>query len=71
LDSTPTKIDSAVRAQASALDRLEKVLLPRLEHLDASIASLQKRVATATMAAWLAAGLALVAAIGAIAAFVQ
>jgi uncharacterized protein YoxC len=71
VDALPTKIDGAVRAQASALERLEKSLMPKIEHLDVAVASLEKRVGTAVTAAWVAAGLALIAAIGALVSFLR
>lgn len=63
VESTPAKIEAAARAQAAAVERLEKGVATQIEGAGGQIAALEKRVGAAVTAAWVAAGLALVAAV--------
>lgn len=63
VESTPAKIEAAARAQAAAVERLEKGVATKIEGAGGQIAALEKRVGAAVRAAWVAAGLALVGAV--------
>lgn len=62
VESTPAKIEAASRTQTAAVDRLEKAVLRRIEEAGGRIDSLEKRIGAAITAAWVAAGVAAIAA---------
>jgi methyl-accepting chemotaxis protein len=63
----PARIEAGARAQASALDRLEKAIAAKVEDAGDRVAAVEKRVGAAIVAAWVAAA---VAAVGAVLAVV-
>jgi methyl-accepting chemotaxis protein len=58
----PSKIEAGARAQASALDRLEKAIAAKVDAAADRVAAVEKRVVTAVTAAWIAAAAAAVGA---------
>lgn len=62
----PSKIEAGARAQASALDRLEKAIAAKVETAGDRVAAVEKRVGTAVTAAWIAAAAAAIGAVVAV-----
>lgn len=63
IDSTPGRIDAATRAQAAAIERLDKAIGGRIDETGERMELLEKRVGMAILAAWVAAALALASAV--------
>ncbi len=63
VEAAPVRAEAAARAQAAALERLEQSISAKVDAAHHSVEAIKKQLGTTSMAAWVAAALALVAAI--------